>query len=110
MPVIGASQYSQCARQIPPARAGPNDLAGFMLAPVNGPPIRAQKPTVSPTASAAIPSATRSSVATAMITNIKANERSRDLAPRRVAGAGEQHPKDLSRVLHGPSSAVWLRH
>src|SRR5581483_12175503 len=54
--------------------AGPSDRAGFIDAPVSGPPIRAQNPTVRPTAIGANPGATRSSVATAMITNMRAND------------------------------------
>src|SRR5215203_1812800 len=51
-----------------------------MLAPVSGPPTRAQKPTVSPTAIAAKPSATRLSVATAMITSMSTKDSSHSMA------------------------------
>jgi hypothetical protein len=57
-----------------------------MLAPVSGPPIRAQKPTVRPTARAANPAGTRLSVATAMITNIRAKESSHS-TPNAFSGA-----------------------
>ena len=76
MPVTGATQYTQCACQRSPTTAGPNDRAGFMLAPVTGPPINAQNPTVSPTAIAAKPAGARWSVATAMMTNMSAKHSS----------------------------------
>ncbi|HEU4977747.1 MAG TPA: hypothetical protein VFT42_02525 [Solirubrobacteraceae bacterium] len=56
---------------MPETSAGPNERAGFMLAPVTGPPTRASRPIVPPIAMAAAAPTARVSVATAMITNIK---------------------------------------
>ena len=63
---------------------GPNERAGFIEAPVIGPPNSASRPTVPPIAIAAAAPTARVSVATAMITNIR-NAVSTDLvAPARV--------------------------
>ena len=51
--------------------AGPNERAGFIDAPVTGPPNSASSPTVPPIAIAAAAPTARVSVATAMITNIR---------------------------------------
>ena len=56
---------------MPLTRAGPIERAGFIEAPVTGPPKRASSPTVPPMAIAAAAPTARVSVATAMITNIR---------------------------------------
>ena len=56
---------------MPEASAGPKLRAGFIDAPVIGPPKSASRPTVPPIASAAAAPTARASVATAMITNIR---------------------------------------
>ena len=53
------------------AIAGPSERAGFIEAPVIGPPNIASRPTVPPIAIAAASPTARVSVATAMITNIR---------------------------------------
>ncbi len=52
--------------------AGANDRAGFMDAPEKAPPIRAQRVTVSPMAKPEAALGNRLSVATAMMTNMRA--------------------------------------
>ena len=56
---------------MPEASAGPSERAGFIDAPVTGPPKIASSPTVPPMAIAAAAPTARVSVATAMITNIR---------------------------------------
>ena len=56
---------------MPLTSAGPIERAGFIEAPVTGPPKRASRPTVPPIAIAAAAPTARVSVATAMITNIR---------------------------------------
>ena len=55
----------------PETTAGAKDRAGFMEAPVTGPPKSASSPTVPPIAIAAASPTARESVATAMMTNIR---------------------------------------
>ena len=55
----------------PTTSAGPSERAGFIEAPVIGPPNSASRPTVPPIAIAAAAPTARVSVATAMITNIR---------------------------------------
>jgi hypothetical protein len=55
--------------------AGLNERAGFIDAPVIGPPNSASRPTVPPIASAAAAPTARVSVATATITNIRNADR-----------------------------------
>ena len=69
-----------------------------MLAPVSGPAMSAQKPTVRPTARAANPPGTRSSVATAMITNMRAKESS--------VNHGDDDEREGQRHAHVASGAT----
>ena len=61
----------EVVRARPTTSAGPIDRAGFIEAPVIGPPNSASSPTVPPIAIAAPAPTARVSVATAMITNIR---------------------------------------
>jgi len=70
VPVIGPTIQIQKWLQVPEARAGPRDRAGFMLAPETPPPTRMSNNTTPPIAMAAAAPTARVSVATAMITNI----------------------------------------
>jgi len=58
------------------ASAGPSERAGFMDAPVTGPPKSASRATVAPMATAAADPTARTSVATATITNMRTAVRS----------------------------------
>ena len=67
----GARAYTQKSCHSPETSAGPNDRAGFIDAPVTGPPNRASSPMTPPIAIAAEAPTARVSVATAMITNMR---------------------------------------
>src|SRR5579859_805261 len=74
-PSSGAATYTHCAVHTPATRAGPSDRAGFIDAPEIGPANSASNPTVAPMANAAACPTARVSVATAMITSIRPNDR-----------------------------------
>src|SRR3954454_22240931 len=69
-PKTGPTTYIQKSVHSPDASAGPNERAGFIDAPVTGPPNSASSPTAPPMAIAAAAPTARVSVATATITNI----------------------------------------
>src|SRR6185437_11736894 len=73
-PRNGAVRYTQIEVNSAAAIAGPSERAGFIDAPVTGPPNIASSPTVAPIAIAAASPTARVSVATAMITNIRKND------------------------------------
>ena len=72
-PTSGAARYTQMEVRSPDTIAGPSDRAGFMEAPVTGPPNIASSPTAPPIAIAAASPTARVSVATAMITSTSMN-------------------------------------
>jgi len=56
-PIIGPTQYIQWNSQKPEAIAGPNVLAGFIDAPVNGTPTKCSKKIIPPIENPAHPAA-----------------------------------------------------
>lgn len=46
VPMTGAVRYTQRVERFPKTRAGPRERAGFIEAPLTGPPIRASRATV----------------------------------------------------------------
>src|SRR3954452_21657523 len=87
---------------MPDPSAGPNDRAGFIDAPVIGPPKSASRPTVPPIAIAAASPTARVSVLTAITTNMSANVSSAGARPGEVArdGEGERHRRVQVRSRH----------
>ena len=71
VPIIGARMYIIILSKLLASIAGPIDLAGFIEAPVKGPPINEQTVIIPPIESPAINFETLLSVATLIIVSIR---------------------------------------
>lgn len=96
----------QTSSHIDEASAGPQGRAGFIDAPVTGPPNRASSATVPPMAMAAPLSTARPSVATAMITNVKRRGEDELVDDRFCGPDAHRSPIPTSRAVATTGSCI----